>query len=56
MKAICQQASKSQTVIDMHVLKHPTVYLNHMDVLCGAQVTTLALKHSTTNSWRESTC
>ena len=24
MKAICQQASKSKTVIDMHVLKHPT--------------------------------
>ena len=30
MKAICQQASKSQTVIDMHVLKHPTVSLNHI--------------------------
>ena len=30
MKAICQQASKSQTVIDMHVLKHPTVFLNHI--------------------------
>ena len=29
MKAICQQASKSQTVIEMHVLKHPTVSLNH---------------------------
>ena len=28
MKAICQQASKSQTVIDMHVLKHSTVSLN----------------------------
>ena len=30
MKATCQQASKSQTVIDMHVLKHPTVSLNHI--------------------------
>ena len=30
MKAICQQASKSKTVIDMHVLKHPTIYLNHI--------------------------
>ena len=30
MKAICQQASKSQTVFDMHVLKHPTVYLNNI--------------------------
>ena len=30
MKAICQQASKSQTVIDMHVLKHSTVSLNHI--------------------------
>ena len=30
MKAICQQASKSQTVIEMHVLKHPTVSLNHI--------------------------
>ena len=30
MKAICQQASKSQTVIDMQVLKHPTVSLNHI--------------------------
>ena len=30
MKAICQQASKSQTVIDMHVLKHHTVSLNHI--------------------------
>ena len=30
MKTICQQASKSQTVIDMHVLKHPTVSLNHI--------------------------
>ena len=30
MKAICQQASKLQTVIDMHVLKHPTVSLNHI--------------------------
>ena len=30
MKAICQQASKSQTVIDLHVLKHPTVSLNHI--------------------------
>ena len=46
MKAVCQQASKSQTIIDMHVLKHQ--YL-HMDVLCGAQVTTLTLKHTTTN-------
>ena len=27
MITICQQASKSQTVIDMHVLKHPTVSL-----------------------------
>ena len=23
LKATCQQASKSQTIIDMHVLKHP---------------------------------
>ena len=30
MKAICQQASKSQTVIEMHVMKHPTVSLNHI--------------------------
>ena len=30
MKAICQQASKSQTVIEVHVLKHPTVSLNHI--------------------------
>ena len=30
MKAICQQASKSQTVIEMHVLKHLTVSLNHI--------------------------
>ena len=30
MKAVCQQASNSQTVIDMHVLKHPTVSLNHI--------------------------
>ena len=30
MKAICQQASKSQTVIEMHVLKHPTVSLNYI--------------------------
>ena len=30
MKGICQQASKSQTVIEMHVLKHPTVSLNHI--------------------------
>ena len=30
MKAICQQASKSQTVIGMHMLKHPTVSLNHI--------------------------
>ena len=34
MKAICQQASKSQTVIEMHVLKHPTVSLNHIFQLC----------------------
>ena len=30
MKAIYQQASKSQTVIEIHVLKHPTVALNHI--------------------------
>ena len=30
MKVICQQASNSQTVIPMHVLKHPTVSLNHI--------------------------
>ena len=30
MNAICQQASKSQTVIEMHVLKHPTVSLNYI--------------------------
>ena len=30
MKTICQQASKSQSIIDMHVLKHPTVSLNHI--------------------------
>ena len=28
MKAMCQQASKSQTVIDMHVLKQSTASLN----------------------------
>ena len=30
MKAICQQTRKLQTAIDMHVLKHPTVSLNHI--------------------------
>ena len=30
MKVVCQQASKSQTLIVMHVLKHPTVSLNHI--------------------------
>ena len=29
LMATCQQASKSQTIIDMHVLKHPNVSLNH---------------------------
>ena len=30
MKTICQQASKSQTVIDIYVLKHRTVSFNHI--------------------------
>ena len=30
LKATCQQASKSQTIIDMYVLKHPHVSLNHI--------------------------
>ena len=42
MKTIWQQRSKSQTVIDMHVLKHPTVSLNHIfqlfDTLLGTIV------------------
>ena len=38
MKAICQQASKSQTVIDMHVLIHPTVSLNHIFQLFGTLI------------------
>ena len=30
LMATCQQASKSQTVIDMHVLKHSHVSLYHI--------------------------
>ena len=30
LKATCQQASKSQTIINMHVLKHLHVSLNHI--------------------------
>ena len=30
LKVTCQQASKSQTIIDMHVLKHPHVSLNQI--------------------------
>ena len=30
LKATCQQTSKSQTIIGMHVLKHPHVSLNHI--------------------------
>ena len=56
-KAVCRQASKSQSVIGMHVLKHRIVSSNHIfqlfqhllvDKLCGQQVATLKLKHTTT--------